>query len=435
MSRFLHFLRTNTPQPILLTYHKILAYLATLFYHFPSRNFVTIGVTGTDGKTTTSTLISHILEQAGEKAGMITTVDYKIGQNVWPNKSRMTTPGRFQLQKVLRKMTKSQVTHGIIETTSHALAQNRTLLVDFDIAIVTNITHEHVDYHGTEEAYRQAKAKLFHSLKSSFKKGFPKVSILNHDDSSYEFLKNIWADKKITYGIENKSNIMAQDIELFPTYSKFKIKTPKAIFDVKFPFPAKYNIYNVLAAVSAAVACNIDLKIIKKALENFPGVSGRLEKIEVSKQDFGVIVDYAHTPESFKKVFSLFKPLVKGKMWAVFGSAGERDVEKRPLQGKIAGELADFVVITDEDPRFEDRNKIINDIALGTEKAGKKLDTNYWKIPDRHKAINFAVLKAQKDDLVLILGKGHESCIIYEDKKLPWDDRKESLEALKQRFK
>ncbi len=436
VTKLLHFLRTHTPKVILLTYHKVLAYLAAFYYRFPSREFITIGVTGTDGKTTTCSLIAHILEKSFQRVGLITTIEYKIGPKTFPNKTRMTTPGRFSLQKLLRQMAREKIDYAVLETTSHALAQGRVLLVDYDIAVVTNITHEHLDYHGTLQAYQKAKTKLFQYLNKSYKKGFLKTSILNSDDSSYRYLSQVNTERQLTYGIKNKADIQAWEVKSFPTHSIFKVKTPKGGFSVKLPLPAEYNIYNALAAISVAVACGVGIEEIKNALESFKGVRGRLEQVEVSKkQNFDVIVDYAHTPESFRKVFSLFRPLVKGKIWAVFGSAGERDVEKRPRQGEIAGKLADFVVITDEDPRFEDRYGIIDQIGEGTEKAGKKLNKNYWKIPDRKKAIRFAILQAQKDDLVLILGKGHESSIIYEGRKLPWSDAKAAKEALRARFR
>lgn len=443
MGKILHFLREITPRALLGVYHKTLAVLAALFYQFPSRNLVVIGVTGTDGKTTTSKLIAWILEKAGKKVGAITTVDFKIGEKAWPNPWRQTMPGRFKMQKLLSQMKDSSLEYAIIEATSHGLVQHRGYLVDFDITCLTNLTHEHLDYHKTFEDYRSSKAKLFDSLETTYKKrNIPKIAILNKDDPNYNYFSKIPGGKKITYGIKNKASITASIIKLYPTSCEFKIKTPQGEIEIKFPFPGLFNVYNVLAASAVAFALKIPLLTVKKALESFEGVAGRLEKIELpplakateGRQNFSVIVDYAHTPESFEKIFNLFKPLVSGKIWLVFGSAGERDLAKRPLQGEIAGKETDFVVITDEDPRFEDRDKIIEEISEGARKAGKKEKVNLFKIPDRQEAINFAIGQAQPDDLVLILGKGHEQSIIYEDKKIPWDDRKTAREALEKRL-
>lgn len=440
MSKILHFLRKATPRPAREIYHKILARLAALFYGFPSRHLVVIGVTGTDGKTTTCKLITSILEEAGQKVGVITTVDYKIGEKILPNRSRLTMPGRFKMQRFLYKMAQEGIKYAVIEVTSHGLAQHRGFLVDFDLALLTNLTHEHLDYHKTFKDYRDSKAKLFRYLKTSYKKrNIPKISILNKDDPSYEYFSKIPADLKINYGIKKKADLTASEIKLYPTSSHFKIKTSQRETEIKFPHPGLFNIYNVLAASALTSALKIPLSTIKKALESFEGVAGRLEKIEPpilsEKQNFSVIVDYAHTPESFEKIFNLFKPLVRGRLWVVFGSGGERDKAKRPLQGELAGKYADFVIITDEDPRFEDREKIIKEIAQGAKKANKVEKKNLFKIPDRQEAINFAIKKAQKDDLVLILGKGHEQSIIYGDKKIPWDDRQAAKKALEKRFK
>lgn len=421
--KIFHFIKKLIPNFLIIWYHTLIAILAAFIYKYPSRHFKVIGVTGTDGKTTTVMLINHILETAGFNTGMINTIFFKIASKTWQNNSRMTTPGRFSLQKLLAQMKKADIDYAVIETTSHALAQNRVKNIDYDIVVLTNVTHEHLDYHKTFENYRATKGKLFKFLSKTYKKpAVPKVSILNIDDSSFEYFNQFPADIKLTYGIQKKADIMADKINSMPLSSNFSLVTPKGEISINLKMPGLYNVYNFLAAATCAYSQNIPLEKIKEAAESFKGVPGRMEIIQ--EAPFSVIVDYAHTPDSFKKIFELFRGKIKGKIWAVFGSAGQRDIQKRAIQGEISGKMADFVVITDEDPRFENRLKIINEIAAGVEKAGKILEQNYWKIPDRDKAIEFAIKNAQEGDLVLILGKGHEQSIIYGDKKIPWDDRK-----------
>lgn len=440
MENILNLLRKITPRPILILYHHFLAFLGALFYNFPSRNFITIGVTGTDGKTTTATLIAHLLETVSFKVGLSTTTEHKIGNQVLPKKTRRTTPGRLALQKILRQMANQKVDYGVIETTSHALSQGRHLFVYYDIACLTNISHEHLDYHGTFENYRKAKGKLFYALNNSCNKGQKKTSVLNRDDPSFDYFSQIKTEAQITYGIDNQADIMAYKIESSPFSSKFKVKTPKGEFEVNFPLPARHNIYNALAAIAVGVACGLSLEEIKKGLESFKGVPGRLEKVQahllkrpVSKnEDISVIVDYAHTPNSLEKILKSLKEILPKEkhLITVFGCGGDRDKEKRPQMGKIASEISDYVIITSDNPRSEEPIEIINEILKGIPENPKAtIDVEV----DRKSAIFKAIKSAHSGDIVLIAGKGHETYQIFKDKTIHFDDREVALEALEAR--
>jgi len=398
--------------------HLCLAVLANIYWRFPSKKLTVVGVTGTDGKTTTVHLIHHILKTAGKKADLISTVSAP-GLHT-------TTPNSWILQKLLCQMVNRGVKYVILEATSHGLDQYRLWGVEFDIGVVTNITHEHLDYHKTYKNYLQAKARLFRRTK---------IAILNRDDKSFAFLNSqsvIRNSQLITYGIKNKADF-----------------TPK-----KFPFktllPGEYNQYNCLAAIAATSALGISPEKIRKAVASFKGVVGRMEEIDEG-QDFRVIVDFAHTPNGLENVLTALKKLKakSRRLIAVFGCAGLRDAAKRPIMGEISARLADITVLTAEDPRTEDVNEIINQIARGCLKAGaEEKNLSSWsnwsnlrkkiflRIPDRKKAIRFAIQKiARKRDIVVICGKGHERSMCYGKIEHPWSDQREARKALKEFLK
>ncbi|HEY1352019.1 MAG TPA: UDP-N-acetylmuramoyl-L-alanyl-D-glutamate--2,6-diaminopimelate ligase [Ktedonobacteraceae bacterium] len=409
-----------------------LADLACAFYGYPARQLCTIGVTGTDGKTTTSHLISAILDTAGTRNGLMTTTSFKSGGHQWENATRQSTLEAPDIQHFLaRLLTTEQATCAVIEATSHGLELQRVRGCAFDIGVVTNITHEHLDFHHSIENYRRAKARLFEMLDPTRDKGLQiaPMAILNQDDSSYDQLRAYCRVPIRTYGIDTPAHVRAVDLRLGASKSAFRAILPDGEIEISTPLVGRFNVSNCLAAIATATGLGIAPATIARALATVQGVSGRMERIDEG-QAFSVIVDYAHTPESLEKVLHILRPLTSGRLLAVFGSAGERDRQKRPIMGRIAAQLSDFFVITDEDPRREDRLRILEDIAAGARAAGKREGEDFLLIADRREAIALAFARAAPGDTVLLAGKGHEQSIILGTTKLPWDERRVAREQL-----
>lgn len=409
-----------------------LANLACTFYDYPAQQLCTIGVTGTDGKTTTSNLISTLLEKAGYTTGLMTTANFKLCGQEWENATRQSTLESLEVQQFLRRALDARGTHVVIETTSHGLELQRVHGCNFDVGVVTNITHEHLDFHKTLDAYRRAKARLFEMLDPTRDKGLGShpVAILNRDDLSYEILKPYCRVPILDYGINSAAAIRAIDIQMDAYGTRFRAILPDAECMVETQLVGGFNVSNCLAAIATAYSQGVPPAVIAQGLATVKGVAGRMERIDEG-QPFSVIVDYAHTPDSLEKVLMILRPLTSGKLMVVFGSAGERDVQKRPIMGRIAAQLADFFVITDEDPREEDRERILREIAAGAEATGKRQSRDFLCIADRTTAIQTAFAQAKKGDTVLLAGKGHEQSIIIGREKLPWDDRQIAREQLR----
>jgi UDP-N-acetylmuramoyl-L-alanyl-D-glutamate--2,6-diaminopimelate ligase len=408
-----------------------LANLACAFYGNPTAQLSTIGVTGTDGKTTTCNLISALLDTAEKSNGLMTTANFKLHGQEWENTTRQSTLEALEIQQMLRRMVEADVKYAIIEATSHGLELQRVRGCAFDIGVVTNITHEHLDFHGTIENYRRAKARLFEMLDPSRDKGLgiKSVAILNRDDVSYEILKPYCSVPVLDYGIDKSATIRAVDVQLDATSTHFRAILPNAEISIETQLVGQFNVSNCLAAIATAYAVGVNPVAIARGLARVTGVTGRMERIDVG-QPFTVIVDYAHTPDSLEKVLRILRPLTAGKLVLVFGSAGERDVQKRPIMGQIAAQLSDFFVITDEDPREENREQILREIAIGAEATGKHEGHDFLCIADRTQAIATAFHRAQAKDTVLLAGKGHEQSIIIGREKIPWDDRRVAREQL-----
>ncbi|MBV9707303.1 MAG: UDP-N-acetylmuramoyl-L-alanyl-D-glutamate--2,6-diaminopimelate ligase [Chloroflexi bacterium] len=409
-----------------------LADLCCAFYGYPARSLCTIGVTGTDGKTTTSNLINIILESAGWRSGLMTTANFKICGQEWENTARQSTLEALEVQQFLRHLLDAGGTHAVIEATSHGLALSRVDGCDFDVGVVTNITHEHLDFHKTLDAYRRAKAHLFEMLDPTRDKGLGStpIAILNHDDMSYDILKPYCRVPILDYGIDTPAAVRAVDVELGPHSTRFRVVLADAEQQIETRLVGSFNISNCLAAIAATYSQGVALGEIARGLASVTGVSGRMESIDEG-QPFTLVVDYAHTPDSLQKVLATLRPLTKGKLIVVFGSAGERDVQKRPIMGRIAAQMTDFFVITDEDPREEDREQILHAIALGAEAEGKRQGRDFLCIADRREAIAAAFTHAQAGDTILLAGKGHEQSILIGMEKLPWDDRLVAREQIK----
>lgn len=376
---------------------------------FPARGLKVIGVTGTDGKTTTCTLITAMLRANGYKVAMMTTisVDYGDGRGPQPNPTRLTTMGVGALLSRIKKVKASGAEWLVLETTSHALAQHRVWAIPYTVAVMTNIGHEHLDYHGTFERYRDAKKMLFAQTDRN-RQGL-RAGIANADDPSGElFAKAI--KNPMLYGVK-KGDLRALDVKLTPQGSTYTARVGNDDYRITCHLPGSFNVYNSLAAVGVGRVIGLTPEQIETGIASLTAVEGRMTHVDEG-QDFTVIVDYAHTPESFEKLFKEVRPLTKGRLIAVFGSAGRRDEAKRAMQGKVAGRDCDVVVVTEEDDRDMDGHEIMEQIASGARAAGKVTDKDLFLVHDREEAVKFAISRAKKDDIVLLLGKGHEKSIL-----------------------
>ena len=384
--------------------------IASNFYGNPSKKLRIIGVTGTNGKTTITYIIENILKEAGIPAGVIGTINYRINERRLP--AANTTPGPLELQALFDMMLKSGVKNVVMEASSHSLDQGRVDNVLFDVGIFTNITKEHLDYHKTIKKYFAAKIKLFDKLKSNG------IAVLNNDDHMVSGLKKRIKNKVLTYGLNRRSDIMACGINLSVDSTFFTIKMPKGSFSVSTKLIGRHNVSNILASVAAAIALKIPLGIIKKGIESFRAVPGRLELVDEG-QPFKVFVDYAHTEDALYNVLSLLREMVPDRnIITVFGCGGNRDSAKRPLMGNVACKFSDNVIVTSDNPRFEDPSAIISQIESGI----RGEFSNYNIVEDRRDAINKALNMASKGDVVVIAGKGHEKYQIMKEKTIPFDD-------------
>jgi len=409
-----------------------LAWLAAGFYGYPARHMQVIGVTGTDGKTTTTNLIYSIFTQAGIPAGMISTVYARIGAQTYDTGLHTTTPEALDVQRYLAQMVAAGSQAAVLETTSHGLAQHRVSACEFDTAVVTNITHEHLDYHGTYEAYREAKARLFWELSRSTRKpGIPKVAVLNADDSSFAFLRAIPADRTLTYAVEAPADLRAERIVCTDRETRFTAVTPQGRLEIVSSLAGRYNVYNILAATAAALARGIVPADIQAGVAALRSLPGRAERIDQG-QPFTVIVDFAHTPNALRQALTAARGMTAGRLIVVFGCAGLRDVQKRPLMGEIAGHLADRTILTAEDPRTEDLHQINAQIVEGFRRAGAR-DETLLQIDERGEAIQAAIDMAEPGDLILITGKGHEQSLCFGNVETPWSDRQATRDALSAR--
>ncbi|MFA4905308.1 MAG: UDP-N-acetylmuramoyl-L-alanyl-D-glutamate--2,6-diaminopimelate ligase [Candidatus Margulisiibacteriota bacterium] len=403
-----------------------LAELSARFYGSPAKQLKIIGITGTNGKTTIAYLLESILREAGHKVGMIGTVETRInGRSI---DSQLTTPESLELQGLLAQMQKEGVTHVVMEVSSHSLAQYRVGGIEFDIAIFTNLTHDHLDFHHTMEEYLETKKQLFRQLKESG------IAIVNVDDPYSKQVAEEVAGEVLFYGVKEAKHEMRStkqsefDIKL-KSYD-IKLDSMQVVIDttmLKTPLTGMFNIYNILAAFQAGLALHISRDKIKAGIEK-ARVPGRFERVEAG-QPFPVIVDFAHSPDSLQKLLETVRPFTKGKLILVFGCPGDRDREKRPIMGKIAADLADKVFITTDDPHSEEAEKIIVEIEHGTRNTEHRAQVE--TIIDRRSAIEKALRSAQKGDLVVIAGRGHEKYQDFNGKRVELDDREAAREILK----
>jgi len=406
-----------------------LADLASTFYGHPSRHMRVIGITGTAGKTTTTNLISKVLDGTGHSNGLMSTLNFKIGDRVWDNNTRQSTLEALEIQRMLSEIRQQSIEYAVLETTSHALILNRVRGVEYDVAVITNLTSEHLDFHKTRAAYWRAKACLFERLGTGLDKGFGKSAVLNADDHSYAYLLPFCTVPMLTYGIDCTADFQAHDLQLDNYGSRFRLSTPDGIWEVRTRLFGRFNVYNCLAALAVGYSQHLPINTMIEALSAIPGIGGRLERIECG-QPFTVMVDYAHTPDSLQKVLQMLRSLTKERLIVVFGLSGERDTSHRRAMGAIATQLADFAIFTTDDPREEDPQKIIAQIAAGAMQMGGKEGYTYFQQPDRRAAIASAFQLARSGDIVLLAGKGHEQVMLIGRERIPWNDRKVARELL-----
>jgi UDP-N-acetylmuramoyl-L-alanyl-D-glutamate--2,6-diaminopimelate ligase len=415
-----------------------LAHLCAAWHDFPSRKLRVIGVTGTDGKTTTCHLIASILRSARHTVGTITTVNATIGDAEIDTGLHTTTPDAPDVQRYLAQMVAAGMQYAVIEATSEGLAQRRLDAVEFDIAVVTNITHDHLYYHQTWENYRDAKALLFRALATSYRKPrTAKVAVLNADDNArgvFDFLRAIPADEQIIYSTDDRRpttvasvngqrspiNISAHNIRHSPEGLRFTVVTPFGELEIASPLIGRYNVWNILAAIGAGLARRVPFAALRAGIARGRGVVGRMEILQ--RDPFTVIVDFAHTPNALQNALATARELARARVIVVFGCAGLRDVHKRAMMGEVAGKLADHIIITAEDPRTESLDAINAEIVRGLQKAGRLENSDYRLVNDRAEAIACAIQMARAGDVVIVCGKGHERSMCFGTTEIPWSD-------------
>jgi UDP-N-acetylmuramoyl-L-alanyl-D-glutamate--2,6-diaminopimelate ligase len=408
------------PQLLVTRTRDALADAADAWYGRPSERLEVIGVTGTDGKTTTCYLAVAALAAGGRRPGMIGTVAVRVGDEIRPNEDRNTTPEAPELQALLAEMVEAGNDSVVMEATSHGLAQSRVRTCRFRVAVVTNVTSEHLEFHRTLEAYRAAKAMLVEEAPTA---------ILNADDPAFGYFRDRARDRVVTYGTDASADVRATDIQARADGTTFTAITLSGSVEVRLQLPGAFNVHNALAGLALAEVEGVDLAAAARAIGTVSGVPGRMERIDAG-QPFGIVVDYAHTTDSLAKMLRTLRPLTTGRLIVVFGSAGERDRVKRPAMGRVAAELADLAVVTDEDPRLEDGHAINEAIAQGAREAGAQDGTDLWVIDDRRAAIAHAIGLAKAGDLILLAGKGHEGSMFYANEKRWWDEREVARQEL-----
>ncbi|MDU2066401.1 MAG: UDP-N-acetylmuramoyl-L-alanyl-D-glutamate--2,6-diaminopimelate ligase [Sporomusaceae bacterium] len=401
---------------------------APYFYDYPARKVRMIGVTGTNGKTTTTYLIRQILLEAGYQVGVIGTIQTLIGEKALPVKN--TTPDVIDLQQLLCEMVEASMDYVVMEVSSHALAMQRVAGCEFDGAIFTNLTQDHLDYHKTLENYREAKALLFKGLGENATKDNKWAVINGDDEAGAAMLAKVKNSKVFTYSAQGKGNLQAVDIAVKARQMQFSAKGDFGSIALRLRITGLFNVYNTLAAIGAGLGENVKPAVIQSALEKFTTVPGRFELVDAG-QNFSVIVDYAHTPDGLENILKTAQQISEGRIITVFGCGGDRDRTKRPIMGRLATEYSDVVIATSDNPRSEDPLAILQEIAVGIE-AVLTPEKEYHMIPDRREAIGAALRLACEHDIVMIAGKGHETYQILKDKTIDFDDRQVVREILKE---
>jgi len=405
-----------------------LAQIAAILAGHPARRLGVIGVTGTDGKTSLCHLVDHILRFAGQATGLISTPECRIGDLPLADTGRFTTPEAPELQTMLRDIADAGCRWAVVEATSHGLALHRLDACEFDIAAVTCVGADHMDFHGTPEAYLAAKGRLFEMLGEGAQKGTPKTAVLNADDASFAYLKAVSTVRTVTYGLTT-ADIAASEIHEEGWTTRFQIDALGNGAEMTMPKPGIFNVYNALAAAGVCLAAGLDLSPIAGAIGAWPGAPGRMQFIDEG-QPFTVVVDFAHSADALRRVLELLRSRSRGRIIAVFGSIGERERDRRAAMGRVAAEHADFTIVTDDNPYTEDRDAILREIAAGLTGAGRLEGHDFAVIPDRREAIAHALGMAVDEDVVLLAGKGHERDVHLADSVYDCDDREVARRCL-----
>lgn len=403
-----------------------LAYMAAAFYNYPGRQMTVVGVTGTDGKTTTSNLIYQIMLAEQIPAGIISTANAVLGDEVVDTGFHVTTPEAPDVQRYLARMRASGLSHVVLESTSHGLEQHRVTGCEFDIGVVTNITHEHLDYHLTYEAYREAKGSLIRMLAKTARKEQGKnlrLAVLNRDDISYDYLRQIASVPQASYGLHSAADVRAVDIRYLPESLTFTAVGPGFQQQIESSLVGQFNVSNILAAFTATVlGLEVSPQTAADGIAALRGVPGRMERINMG-QSFLALVDFAHTPNALRQALLAIRKMTQGRIIVVYGSAGLRDREKRHLMAEVSAELADISVLTAEDPRTETVEDILVEMKAGADSRGGVEGISYYRIPDRGDALQLAVELAKPGDVVMACGKGHEQSMCFGETEYQWDDR------------
>ena len=398
------------------------------FFDYPANRMRMVGVTGTNGKTTTTHMIRHILKAQGHKVGVIGTVHIMIGDTSYPIHN--TTPDVVDLQHILHQMVQENVEYCVMEVSSHALALGRVSGVEFDTAVFTNLTQDHLDFHKTFENYLAAKCKLFEQVSASDQVKDNKGAVINIDDSYGHRVMEKTTAPTITYSTLGKGTFNASDVHMSTKNSQYTVNYKGESYPVSMNTTGLFNVYNTLAAIGACLQEGISMEAIDTALKTFSSVPGRFELIEEG-QDFAVVVDYAHTPDGLQNILETAKAIKENRIIIVFGCGGDRDATKRPIMGRIAAEYGDKIYVTSDNPRTEDPVQIVKDVEVGVKEALRD-GTSYEVIVDRREAINHAIHDAKAGDIVIIAGKGHENYQILKNETIHFDDREEARKALKE---
>ncbi|WIY59970.1 UDP-N-acetylmuramoyl-L-alanyl-D-glutamate--2,6-diaminopimelate ligase [Bacillus arachidis] len=415
----------DVPVVLVKNTYRSLAVLADYFYEQPTHKLHLIGITGTNGKTTTSHIMDEIMRAHGHKTGLIGTINMKIGDETFEVKN--TTPDALTLQQTFHRMVEKNVNSAVMEVSSHALSLGRVHGCDYDVAVFTNLTQDHLDYHKTMEEYKHAKGLLFAQLGNSYHNNREKYAVLNSDDPVAEEYMRSTAATVITYGIDTHSDIMAKDIVMTSGGTTFTLVTPSENIDITMKLIGKFNVYNVLAAIAATLVSGVSLQTIVEVVKKLTGVPGRFEVVD-GGQDYTVIVDYAHTPDSLENVLTTAKQFSKGNVYCIVGCGGDRDRTKRPIMAGVATEYATHAILTSDNPRSEDPKSILDDMLTGAK------GNNYEVIIDRKEAIFHAVSEAKAEDIIIIAGKGHETYQIIGKDVHHFDDREIAKEAINERL-
>jgi UDP-N-acetylmuramoyl-L-alanyl-D-glutamate--2,6-diaminopimelate ligase len=405
--------------------------LAAVLHGHPAQRLKVIGVTGTDGKTSLCHLLAHVLGENGRRVGLISTAESRVGDRPLPATGRFTTPEAPQVQSMLAEMVAGGCDWAIIEATSHGLALHRVDECEYDIAVMTNLGTDHLDFHGSAAAYRDAKGRLFRMLDEGAQKGVVKTAVLNKDDPSFEYFARSTRARVLSYGCGPDADVRAGDYTAEGWRSRFTLYAGPERMGVVFPRRGMFNVYNALAAVCTTRAAGLDLSQIASALESWPGAPGRMELIEEG-QPFTVLVDFAHAPDSLRRVLTELQEMTPGRVIVVFGSIGERDKERRGGMARVAAEIADYTIVTDDNPYSEDRDAILGDIARAMRETGKRDGHDFAVVADRREAIAQAIGMAVDEDGVLLAGKGHETRVYLAGSSYPCDDREVARKALRE---